>query len=572
MANRSSASIRQQLCNSVLDDFDSIFRIDNEVWKEDPITFRDFVTNKDMMDFPKLSERQYAPSDFMFGNDPKKIFDNENTTAILAHGKGSGKDTITSLLMCYVVYVLLCMRSPQKFFNLPEGEPIDLLNVAVNAVQASSVFFEKFKQRLIRWQWLRDKYPVKFSGSFLGQARIDDILNTVTITQNAAIFPNNIRAISGHSGANSQEGKNILFFVCDEIAGFDETPTTNRGITIFNMMRSSAVSRFGNRHKGVALSFPRYEGDAILKLYDQGQSELHWFCDKACTWEVKPAHCFKDYPQKYFEFEGQKIPLEFQSEFKSDPENAKTKYMCIPSSISSVFIEKPEKVRACIDINRLPVVELTDYNQGNYVKKAISGYNISRNDIEYTVTIDLGLRSDSAAISIFHTESSTQGLKAIQDLMTGWMPDPEKHLEVSMNDIKEFLVEISKHIKIRQVLFDQWNSALLIEQLNELKIPSEEYRLGFADYKHAKEMLYEGRVSLQPNERLQEEFRRLILTRSKRVDHAPDFHNDFCDTVVGAIKVLLTKRALNNNINMEGGIYIQDNLGALGGSFIGGKE
>lgn len=570
--SRSSAAIRQQLCDSVLNDFDSVFKIDNEVWKEDPITFREFVTGKAFMAFPKLSERQYAPSDFMFGNDPKKIFDNGNTTAILAYGKGAGKDTITSLLMCYVVYVLLCMRSPQKFFNLPEGEPIDLLNVAVNAQQASGVFFEKFKQRLIRWQWLRDKYPVKFSGSFLGQARIDDILNTVTITQNAAIFPNNIRAISGHSGANSQEGKNILFFVCDEIAGFDETPTTNRGITIFNMMRSSAVSRFGDRHKGVALSFPRYEGDAILKLYDQGQSELHWFCDKACTWEVKPAHCFKDYPQKYFEYEGQKIPLEYQSEFKSDPENAKTKYMCIPSAISSVFIDKPEKIRACIDPNRLPIVELTDYNQGNFIKKAISNYNISRNDIEYLVTIDLGLRSDSAAISIFHTESTKQGLKAIQDLMTGWIPDPEKHLEVSMNDIKDFLVEISKRIKIRKVLFDQWNSALLIEQLNELKIPSEEYRLGFADYKHAKEMLYEGRVSLQPNERLQEEFRRLILTRSKRVDHPSDFHNDFCDTVVGAIKVLLTKRAMNNNINMEGGVYIQDNLGVLGGSFIGTQE
>lgn len=567
--SRSSASIKKQLCDSVLNDFDSVFKIDNEVWAEDPISFRDFVISKEHMNFPPLSERQYSPSDFMFGNDPKKIFDNGNTTAILAYGKGAGKDTITSLLMSYVVYVLLCMRSPQKFFNLPEGEPIDLLNVAVNAQQASGVFFEKFKQRLIRWQWLRDKYPVKFSGSFLGQARIDDILNTVTITQNAAIFPNNIRAISGHSGANSQEGKNILFFVCDEIAGFDETPITNKGITIFNMMRSSAVSRFGNRHKGVALSFPRYEGDAILKLYDQGQSELHWFCDKACTWEVKPAHCFRDYPQKYFEYEGHKIPLEYQSEFKADPENAKTKYMCMPSAISSVFIEKPEKVRACIDVNRLPIVSLQDYDQGNYIKKAINGYNISRNDIEYLVTIDLGLRSDSAALSIFHTESTETGLKAIQDLMTGWIPDPEKHLEVSMDDIKEFLKEISKHIRINKVLFDQWNSALLIEQLNKLNIPSEEYRLNFADYKHAKEMLYAGRVSLQPNERLQEEFRRLILTRSKRVDHPSDFHNDFCDTVVGAIKVLLTKRAVNNSSNLMSGIYIQDNLQSIGGNFIG---
>lgn len=571
MTNRSSASIKKQLCDSVLLDFDSIFQISNEVWKEEPVTFREFVVSKEHMAFPKLSDRQYSPSDFMFGTNPKQIFDNGNSTCILVFGKGAGKDTITSLLMCYVVYVLLCLRSPQKFLGLPEGEPIDLLNVAVNAQQASGVFFEKFKQRLIRWQWLRDKYPVKFSGSFLGQARIEDVLNTVTITQNAAIFPNNIRAISGHSGANSQEGKNILFFVCDEIAGFDETPATNRGISIFNMMRSSAISRFGNRHKGVALSFPRYEGDAILKLYEKGQSELHWFCDKACTWEVKPHHLFKDYPQKYFEFEGHKIPLEFQSEFKADPENAKTKYMCMPSSLSGVFIEKPEKVSACVDINRLPIVTTQDLIEGNYVKKLITGYNISRTDIEYLVTIDLGLRSDSAALSIFHTESTNEGLKAVQDLMIGWIPNQEKGLEVSMNDVKEFLVEISKHIKINKVLFDQWNSALLIEQLNELKIPSEEYRLSFADYKHAKEMLYERRVILQPNERMLNEFKGLILTKANKVHHRKEdgAHSDFSDTVVGAIKVLLTKRAINNNMYMMSGIYIQNNLQSIGGSFIG---
>lgn len=533
-------------------------------------TFRQYYKNYETpeLKFEKIKAITYLRNDNYYDLEVDKYHN------YLAHGlynHNSGKDTITSLLMCYIVYVLLCMRSPQKFLGLPEGEPIDLLNVAVNAQQASGVFFEKFKQRLIRWQWLRDKYPVKFSGSFLGQARIEDVLNTVTITQNAAIFPNNIRAISGHSGANSQEGKNILFFVCDEIAGFDETPATNRGISIFNMMRSSAISRFGNRHKGVALSFSRYEGDAILKLYEQGQSELHWFCDKACTWEVKPAHCFKDYPQKYFEFEGHKIPLEFQSEFKADPENAKTKYMCMPSSLSGVFIEKPEKIRACMDSNRLPIVVTQDITDSTHVKKLIVGYNISRADVDYIVTIDLGLRSDSAALSIFHLETSEKGVKAIQDLMIGWIPDPEKHLEVSMNDVKSFLVEISKKIHIAKVYFDQWNSALLIEQLNELNIPSEEYRLGFSDYKHAKEMLYEQRVSLQPNERMFEEFKGLIMTKATKIHHRSDFHNDFCDTVVGAIKVLLTKKSVGNNTMMSG-IYIQDNLNNIGGTFLGVQE
>jgi hypothetical protein len=161
-----------------------------------PVTFRDFVVLREHMNFPPLSERQIAPAEFLFGDDPKKIFDTGNTIAVLAHGKGAGKDTVAALLLSYATHVLLCMRSPQKFFGLPEGEPIDLLNVAISADQASNVFFEKFKQRLLHWQWLRDKYPVKLSGSFLGQTKLDDILHTVVITKNAALFPKNIRAVS----------------------------------------------------------------------------------------------------------------------------------------------------------------------------------------------------------------------------------------------------------------------------------------------------------------------------------------------------------------------------------------
>ena len=37
MTDRSSASIRQQLCESALGDIDKIFKTDNKVWNEDPI-------------------------------------------------------------------------------------------------------------------------------------------------------------------------------------------------------------------------------------------------------------------------------------------------------------------------------------------------------------------------------------------------------------------------------------------------------------------------------------------------------------------------------------------------------
>ena len=88
MNDRNPIVIKKQLCDSVLDDFEKYFKVDNKVWSEEPITFREFVTAKEHMNFVPLSDRQFGASDFLFGSDPKKIFDNGNTTTILLWGKG----------------------------------------------------------------------------------------------------------------------------------------------------------------------------------------------------------------------------------------------------------------------------------------------------------------------------------------------------------------------------------------------------------------------------------------------------------------------------------------------------
>lgn len=68
---------------------------DEILWDEEPITFKEFVHSSDHMNFPSLSERQMDVFDFMFGDDPKKIFENEHYLSILAWGKGGfSKDKI----------------------------------------------------------------------------------------------------------------------------------------------------------------------------------------------------------------------------------------------------------------------------------------------------------------------------------------------------------------------------------------------------------------------------------------------------------------------------------------------
>lgn len=69
--------------------------IDEVIWDEEPITFKEFIRSPEHMNFPPYSDRQMDVMDFMFGDDPKKIFENEHSLAVLALGKGGfSKDKV----------------------------------------------------------------------------------------------------------------------------------------------------------------------------------------------------------------------------------------------------------------------------------------------------------------------------------------------------------------------------------------------------------------------------------------------------------------------------------------------
>ena len=45
------------------------------LWDEEPVTFQEFLYSPEHMNFPPYSDRQMDIMDFMFGDDPKNIFE-----------------------------------------------------------------------------------------------------------------------------------------------------------------------------------------------------------------------------------------------------------------------------------------------------------------------------------------------------------------------------------------------------------------------------------------------------------------------------------------------------------------
>ena len=131
-------------------------------FEETPVDVKTFVEGEDYLGQPPLSDIQYdiveamsqiykeAELQELMGTVEgtkhyKKYTKNE---LILQLGKGSGKDFVSTVACAYVVYKLLCLKDPARYYGKPTGDAIDIINVAINAQQAKNVFFKGFKTKI----------------------------------------------------------------------------------------------------------------------------------------------------------------------------------------------------------------------------------------------------------------------------------------------------------------------------------------------------------------------------------------------------------------------------------------
>lgn len=516
------------------DKFKEVSTGTERIWKGPLITFDKFVTDDYHMAFPPLSEKQKRAVLAVLGEDPEKVFEKiDYQEAVLLWGKGSGKDSICALIISYIIYLLLNLENPQKYFyagvdgRYPIGEAIDVVNVALSAEQAQNVFFDKFRQRILNWKWLQDRYRVKVSGKPIDPSKSKNMdLQEVLIGTNAIVFPGNIRAFSRHSQQETTEGLNILIWVMDEAAAFTDHTHRANADKMYGMLKSSANSRFPDCWRGFIISFPRHEDDFMMRQYDASFTELHTYADRGATWEVNPTKTRED----------------FVKEYEKDAEDARCKYECIPPKQKDAFISFPERIREAIGTR----VFIADYDdviinvEGNrFVGKALRKYNIPRqpDTYEYVLFGDLGLTTDTAVISIGHRETE----KIVIDLILQWIPLKDRKLPVSLTNIKHVIFDLKHNlVNITKAGFDRWNSAEMIQDLQKEKIQADFYRVTTQDYLDLRQLIYSRGIELLDYPPMVRELEKLQLIGGVKVDHIDTERKDISDTLAGLVKLLTT--------------------------------
>ena len=537
---------------------------------EDPVDAKTFVEGEDYLGQPPLSDIQYdivkAMSQIYRKEDLVRLMGEKEGSAyynkytkneiILQLGKGSGKDFTSTVAVSYIVYKLLCLKDPAKYFGKPSGDAIDIINVAINAQQAKNVFFKGFKSKIERSPWFAGKY----------YAKMDSIE-----------FDHSITVYSGHSERESHEGLNLLVAVLDEISGFaSETASGNeQGKTadnIYKAFRGTVDSRFPDLGKVVLLSFPRYPGDFISTKYedcisekeiivrnhkfiinpdlpedaDGNSMEIEWdeehilsykypntFALKRPTWEVNPTRSIED----------------FKLAFYTDPGDAMMRFLCVPKYASDAFFKQREKVQAC----------MTGRNPVDNFKRFDPGFKPDP-DKKYYVHADLAQKHDKCAVAIAHVEKwvNIQVVKdyeqvvpfVVVDAVAWWEPRIEGPVDLS--EVKQWIQNLRRlGFDIGMVSFDRWQSFDIQNELKAVGIRTDTVSVAKKHYEDMAMLLYEERLVMPAIDLLFEELTELKIMKNNKVDHPRKKSKDLADAVCGAVFGAISHTPKNINQQVE---------------------
>lgn len=534
-------------------DFSDYFgALDEDEFEEMPVDVETFVYSKDYLGFPKLSDNQleivkigsqiYKEHTLirLFGEvEGRRKWRQNKKELIMMLGKGSGKDALSTIICAYVVYQLLCLKDPAEYYGKPSGDAIDIINVAINADQASNVFFKGFKTRVQKCPWFAGKYKA---------------LNK------SIVFDKSITVYSGNSEGEATEGYNILLAVLDEIDGFDEgskeegTPAAD---AMYKTLSATVSSRFDDTGKVLILSFPRSrEGFIMTKFHDAiaEKEDVHYEYTFKLDEDLPDGIEENEYSIKWVEHEiiSYKFPEvwamsrptwkvnptktinSFKRDFYKNPDDALGRFACNPQDTTDGgWYRAKEKIDAAFS-GKNAITEVTGPTE--IIGKVDS-------EKKYFMHVDLARVQDNCAVAIAHVEKWQKTIFDLEgevvpyivvDMVRYWKPD--RNRPVDFSDVRDFIVSVDRYgYNLQLVTFDRWNSDQTIQYLNEQGIKAEKLSVDRDQYTDLATLMGEHRIHGPNVDLLRDELKKLVVLPNGKVDHTNKSSKDLSDAVAGAV-------------------------------------
>jgi len=488
-----------------------------EIYEEYPVGIQEF-----------LNSPLYCPAANQVRPVIKKmlidIFDGGYFEALIIAGIGAGKSFLTSKALEYLTYQLLCLKNPQRFYNLADDSSVYLVNVSTNKDQAKKVVFGEVKNRIDQNPWFRQFHPPS-----------NDIKSELRFDKNISIFP---------LGSNEAAplGFNIFAGVIDEASFHIRTKNKDYAEASHNQMTKRIKSRFFNKGRMFTITSPRFVYDFAEKKFDSDKSPS-LYKKRLAIWDAIPKRqfCGKtfDLGQFFPEHIGKKVPTEYYDDFKKNPDLAMRDLGAVPSLAVQAFFKDAGVILRHANKKRLDPVK-PDGKVANWLKAKDSEARFVHLDLalgkETGDVAGLAMGKFDGWVEYKNPENNRMERrpKIFIDLMHAFAAKPGKEIEFAQ--IREFIYELkSRGFNIRKISADSWQSKDTLQILKNKGFQTMTLSVdkNIEAYTYLKEALLEKRINYYVHPIFIRECRYLELLEGKKVDHPMGMSKDVADAVAG---------------------------------------
>lgn len=318
--------------------------------------------------------------------DLKEIIAGGYQEAIFTGSIGSGKSFSASILICYVLYQLSCLRDVHATLKLGKGSDISIAGISVNEQLAIRVVYENIAVKIAQSPYFKEEF--KFEE-----------------TKKELRFPNNIQVVALSTTDTAALGLNILALFMDE-GNFYEAIQRGRAAqmkygdrdkarVLYDQMTRRMKSRFLGKGKipsiSCLVSSKRTKDDFISKRISESTKDPYLYVMDYNLWGLIPERFNKErfhvlvgnetmpskiIPPSELDIMKSKIidgnddslfivdvPTDFITDFENDVDGSLRDIAGIETVSISPFIQQRDKLDLCIDKTRQHPFQVEEWDQ-----------------------------------------------------------------------------------------------------------------------------------------------------------------------------------------------------------------
>lgn len=445
-----------EILSDIIDEKIKKYASGDEVWEEKPVDINTFIDSPDYLNisgtvYPGIRKLLH---DFL-QLDEKTGWIKYNECIIIA-GQGSGKSSFVAIVTVYLVYILLCMREPQRFFNLSLNSRIQIINCAPSGDEARKVVFGYISNFVNGCTWFKNK-------GYIPNPEVKSELQ----------FPKGIYITPGSSSAKPALGYNLLITIFDEMTSFDKTSSRDACKELYDLLIGRMKRRFWGKELFLGISTAGTVDDFIEERFKECERNPKGFAHRLAIWEVKPfLFSGETFNYKVTDVSGNvvkeiQVPIELKEDLERNPIAFLRDVVGIPSSARSPFFKDFTQVLESINNGKINPVPEIGWEVGGYSRPLpfYPGDLLNRLDkidffkgkpgVKYYIGLDLskGVR-DKCGFSLVHPEKSIEVTKwnkegkpyvtilpVIEvDLVTRFVAEPDN--EIDFGDVREVIFQL----------------------------------------------------------------------------------------------------------------------------------